>query len=145
MAEGKRIRVTLRWLQILDNLEPAYDEEGEFRFHSRVTSRNGDIVDERQFPETGYYSIRDHPAWNKLNKLDKVLFEGEVQDHLVVELNGEEIDLLSANDHLEAYRREFEGPVESWAGRYEPGDEGGKETDPENMSNWRIGYDIEML
>lgn len=145
MAEGKRIRVTLRWLQILDNLEPAFDEKGEFRFRSRVSSRNGDVVKEVQFPESGYYSISDHPSWNRLNKLDKVLFEGEVEDHLVVELFGEELDKMSANDHLETYRREFEGPVDQWVGKYSPGDEGGKETDPENMSNWRIGYDIEIV
>ncbi len=145
MAEGKRIRVTLRWLQILDNLEPAYDEVGEFRFSSRVSSRNGDVVTEVKFPEEGHYSIRDHPAWNKLSKLDKVLFEGEVTDHLVVELFGEELDMMSANDHLEPYRREFEGPVDEWVGQYFPGDEGGKDTDPENLSNWRIGYDIEIV
>ena len=37
---GARIRVTLRWLQILDNLEPFYKEKGEFRFRSVVSSEN---------------------------------------------------------------------------------------------------------
>ena len=33
-----RIRVTLRWIKILDNLEPFYKETGEFRFRSRISS-----------------------------------------------------------------------------------------------------------
>jgi len=52
------------------------------------------------------------------------------------------LDQLTANDHLEDYRREYTGPVSSWVGRHQPTDEG--VGDPENMSDWRICYDIEM-
>ena len=72
-----------------------------------------------------------------------VLFEGEVSDHLVVELRGEELDQFSDNDELEFYRREFAGPIDAQLGVHQPGDEGSD--DPENMSNWRIGYEIEVV
>jgi hypothetical protein len=72
MAE--RLRVTLRWIQILDKLEPFYKERGEFRFSARVTGDGR--TQETRFPTEGHYEISDHPAWNKLN-LDRVIFEGD--------------------------------------------------------------------
>jgi len=151
MAEqtGGRIRVVLRWVQILDKMEPAWKEKGEFRFTARISSENrGGVIKELRFPEQGHYDISDHPAWNKV-VLNRTLFEGELDDHLVVELNGEEIDTLSKNDQLDPYRREFRGNPASWAGWYGPGDDvppdQGNPADPENMSNWRICYVIEAL
>lgn len=143
MAE--RIRVVLRWIQILDNMEPFYKDRGEFRFSSRVASDGAGRVQETRFPSEGYYEISDHPAWNKLN-LDKVIFEGEVDQKLTVELMGEELDTLSANDQLDHYRREFAGTPDSWVGAYGPGDDrppSPSPGDPENMSNWRVNYVIE--
>ncbi|MBI4521289.1 MAG: hypothetical protein HY701_10655 [Gemmatimonadetes bacterium] len=142
MAEqGTRIRVTLRWVQILDKLEPAFEEEGEFRFAAKISSKNrGGISRETRLPRKAeFYAVSDHPAWNRL-RLDEVLFEGEVDDHLKIELIGEELDALSANDQLEPYAREFNGPVGSWLGVHGPGDE---ERDQENMKNWRVCYAIE--
>ena len=69
-----------------------------------------------------------------------VLFDGVPGDGLVVELMGEELDQLSANDMLDHYRREFTGDYTQWVGHYEPVDEGS--TDPENMPKWRVCYDI---
>ena len=141
---GTRVRVTLRWLQILDKLEPFFKEKGEFVFWAKVwTDNHGGKVQETRMPESGHYPISDHPRWNRLNHLDKVLFEGEVSDHLVVELRGEELDQFSDNDELEFYRREFTGPISDQVGFIQPGDEGSD--DPENMSNWRIGYEIEPV
>jgi len=94
-------------------------------------------------PEEGHWEITDHPRFNKVDKIDKVIFEGEAGDTLVIEMNGEEIDQFSANDQLDAYRKEFVGDSEAWVGRQAPGDEGS--TDPENMSNWRICYDVELV
>jgi len=135
---GQRIQVVLRWIQILDKLEPFYKETGEFVFSSRVES--GGKVEERRFPEQGYYAISDKPGWNRLEKLNKVLYDGPAGDKLVVEMAGEELDQFSANDPLDHYRREFTGSVEDWIGHYEPVDEGS--SDPENMSTWRICFDI---
>ena len=135
---GQRIQVVLRWIQILDKLEPFYKETGEFVFSSRVEA--GGKVEERRFPEQGYYAISDKPGWNRLEKLNKVLYDGPAGDKLVVEMAGEELDQFSANDPLDHYRREFTGSVEDWLGHYEPVDEGS--SDPENMSTWRICFDI---
>ncbi|MDH5588817.1 MAG: hypothetical protein OEZ65_07355 [Gemmatimonadota bacterium] len=143
MAEngGDRVRVTLRWIQIKDNKESAWDDEGEFRFRSKVTTAGQ--AHELKFPEEGFWSISDHPRRNKVEKIDKVLFEGVVGDSMIVELFGEEMDGISANDHLEDYRLEFTGPVRSWVGRHEPTDQGVE--DPENLSDWRVCYDVEMV
>ena len=48
---------------------------------------------------------------------------------------------MTANDHLENYSRSFTGDPSEWLGRHQPTDEG--IGDPENMSDWRICYDIE--
>jgi hypothetical protein len=136
---GSRVRVILRWIQIKDNKEAIWDDEGEFRFRSKVTT-SGESH-EIEFPEQGHWSISDHPRRNKVDKIDKVLFEGDAGDSLVVELFGVELDQLTANDHLEDYTREFTGPASSWLGRHQPTDEG--TGDPENMVDWRVCYDIE--
>ena len=141
---GRRIRVTLRWLQILDKMEPFFKEKGEFAFLAKVSTDNhGGQVQETRIPRKGHYSVSDHPRWNRLNGLDKVIFEGEVTDHLRVEIQGAELDWLSPNDPLELYSRTFEGPIADHLARFEPGDEGSE--DPENLSNWRLGYEIEAL
>ncbi|MEC7808378.1 MAG: hypothetical protein VX850_04705, partial [Gemmatimonadota bacterium] len=58
-----------------------------------------------------------------------------------VELSGVELDTMTANDHLEDYSKSFTGDHSEWLGRHQPTDEG--IGDPENMSDWRICYDIE--
>lgn len=139
---AQQVKVTLKWIKILDKLEPWFKETGEFRFRSVISSNNGDQSVETKFPEAGHYSLSDKPGWNFVT-LNKVLFEGEIEDHLVVQLFGEEIDQFSANDQLDHYRREFNGSPDDFAGLYEPADEGSD--DPENMSNWRVSYLIEKL
>jgi len=138
LNEGKRVRVVLRWIQIKDALEPFFKEHGEFRFRSRVSS--GGTVREEHVPEEGHWTISDHPRFNKVDEIDRVLFDGPAGDRLVVELFGEELDSLSANDPLDPYRREFYGSAEEWAGLYTPGDEG--RGDPENLALWRVGYEV---
>jgi len=140
----ERIKVTLHWVQILDKLEPFYKERGEFRFRARITTDGGSQVQETRMTSEGHYEISDHPAWNKLN-LDRVLFEGDVEERLVVELMGEELDALSANDQLDHYERTFSGTPGNWLGHYGPGDDEAeiRPDDPENMNNWRISFSIE--
>ena len=140
LNDGRHVRVILRWLQIKDILEPFYETHGEFRFSSRVSS--GDTVMETRFPEEGHWEISDQPRFNTVEGIDKVLFDGPAGDSLVVELFGEEIDTLSANDSLDAYRREFAGPADTWAGIQAPGNEG--LNDPENMPLWRVAYEIQV-
>ncbi len=138
--DGKHVRVILRWIQIKDMLEPANEAHGEFRFRARVSS--GGAVTETSFPEEGHLEISDNPRFNTVRGIDLVIFDGPAGDSLVVELFGEEIDLLGANDHLDDYRREFTGPADGWAGIQAPGNEGLR--DPENMPLWRVGYEIEV-
>ncbi|MDT8367958.1 MAG: hypothetical protein RQ745_02035 [Longimicrobiales bacterium] len=138
---GKRIRVVLLWIQILDKLDPFYKAHGEFFFTSRVTS--GATTTVCRLPEKGHWEISDHPRFNKVDKIDKIIFEGEPGDTLTVEFEGEEIDTFSENDHLDPYTRVFEGDPGRWVARYAPGDEGSD--DPENMTNWRIGYEIQLI
>ncbi|HEX9886986.1 MAG TPA: hypothetical protein VGA70_10890 [Longimicrobiales bacterium] len=139
-----KIRVTLRWIQIKDQLEPFYKQlfkqYGEFFFHTRVET--GNQIVEFRLPEEGHWEISDHPRFNKVDKIDQVMFEGEPGPSLTVQLFGEELDRFSKNDQLDPYRKEFTGPPEEWVGRHAPGDEGSD--DPENLANWRICYDIEM-
>ena len=147
-GNGQRIRVTVQWVQILDNHEPAFKEKGEFVFRSVVTSNNFPVKHESRFPATGHISISDNPAFNK-EIIKWVIFEGEVSDHLVIELHGEELDTMSRNDHLDDYRREFSGPVQSWLGTYGPGadfsagDAG--DDDPEMMTDWRVNIFIDPV
>lgn len=142
MAKGgaQRIRVTLRWIQIKDNKEAPWDDEGEFRFRATVTT--GDRTQVTELPEGGYWSISDHPRRSRVEKIDKVLYEGEAGDSLVIEISGFEMDQLSGNDRLAPYRREYSGDPSSWLGPHQPTDEGS--SDPESMVDWRLAYDIEL-
>ena len=141
MAEGQRIRITLNWIKILDSLDTG--DEGQFRFTAKVSSTDhGGIAEEIRFPEEGYYPLSSKPGWNFV-KLDRVLWEGEIATGMTFEMIGEELDKLSASDFLDHYSRTFAGSPAEWAGRYHPMDEGSD--DPENMSNWRIAYTIDLV
>jgi len=139
---GKTVRVILRWVQVLDKLEVAIKDYGEFFFTARISS--GGNSEEHRLPEgeNTFWEISDHPRFNKIDKIDTIVFEQPAGDSLTVEFLGEEMDKFSANDHLEPYSRSFSGDASSWAGRYRPGDEGPE--DPESLPNWRICYDIEV-
>lgn len=136
---GERVKVILRKVQINDNLEPIFNEVGEFRFTVRVSDRHRGLLQETRLPRENYYEISDHPAWNQLH-LNEVVYEGDVDNHLEVEVMGEELDTFSPNDHLTPYRRVFEGPPATWTGLYRPGDEGAE--DPERMQDWWIFLEI---
>lgn len=138
---GKTVRVILRWIQVLDKLEPVFKDYGEFFFTTKVTS--GNHMEGYRLPEEGHWEVSDHPRFNKIDKIDLIIFEGPAGDDLKIEFDGEEIDQLSANDSLEHYERTFAGDAATWAGRQQPGDEGAD--DPENLPNWRVCYDIEVV
>lgn len=140
MSDGsaERIKVTVRAVQILDSLD--VDDTGEFVFRSKVSSDNaGGIPQESRYPATGHMEISEKPVMNRAI-LNWEIFEGEVTDHLSIELTGEELDRFSANDHLDTYQRTFTGPVAEWIGTYGPGEDigAGSDDDPEKMSNWNV-------
>lgn len=139
------VRVTLRYIQILDRKD--LDEYGEFVFEFGVSVPERDLRQVTRIPDSGHMSLSDHAAMNKVT-LDRVIFEGEVADGetLVVEASGEELDTLSSNDQVNDYRRVFKGPVSGWLGNYTPWDEGSDEkTDAEQLGDWRLSYTIERL
>jgi len=137
---GERIKIILQKVQINDNLEPLLKEEGEFRFTVRVSDRATGVLRETQIPKEGFFEISDHPSWNQKH-LNEVVFEGEVDDHLEVEVLGEELDRFSKSDNLTPYRRVFQGPPATWTGLYRPGDEG--ENDPERLRDWSVFLEVQ--
>lgn len=141
----KHIRVTLRYVEILDSKD--LDGEGEFVFEFTGSVPDRSEEQSIRIPESGHMSISDHPAMRKVT-MNKVIFDGEVEDGetFVLEGKGTELDRLSANDELTAYRREFTGDVDEWLGSYSPWDEGSAhDTDPEQLGDWRISYSIEAV
>ena len=139
-----RIRVTLRYVEILDRKD--YDEHGEFVFRFKG-SAGGRPGAETRIPEKGHLAISDHPSMNRVT-LNTVFFEGDVEDGetLVLEATGEELDKLSANDALNPYRREFTGSVSDWFGDHTPWDQGTDDvSDPEQLGDWRFAFVIEKV
>ena len=71
---GTRVRVILRWIQILDSLDA--DQEGEFVFKFRVYTRHGGgQIQETRFPEEGHLSIHEGRVSNLMDHINKVLFD----------------------------------------------------------------------
>jgi len=139
MSNGVPIRVTLKSIQITDNLEFGRDKQGEFVFMARITGDDGSGAETR-LPGEGSWFISQKPGKNRV-KLDEVLFEGDVQGRLVVEVSGEEQDRVTGSDALQTYRREFSGDPATWIGSHGPGDEG--DEDLESMTNWLITYRVD--
>jgi hypothetical protein len=140
MSSAPRIRVTLRWIEILASLEPFFDDTGEFRFVAIVTA-HGRPPRVTMIPEMGHIPIASAIGRNRI-ELGTILFDDLATHALTVDIGGEEVDLLTPNERLPAYRRTFRGDPETWLGRYAPGDET-PGRDPESLGAWRLCYDIE--
>ncbi|MGH2558693.1 MAG: hypothetical protein ACRDJH_06485, partial [Thermomicrobiales bacterium] len=137
--QGQKVRVVLEGIQILDDRDAGAKDPGEFRFRGTVFTRNNGGLGERAiFPERGFYQISDQPRRNAV-ALDLPLFEGYVEDHLAVEVDGIELDGCVA-ERLCRYRRVFSGAPASWLGSYGPGDE---LIEAEDLGGWRLWYRIE--
>lgn len=142
---AKKIRVTLQYIEILDRKD--FDQEGEFVFEFKASVPEQGLEQSTRIPEQGHWSISDHPAMNKVT-VNRVIFEGEVEDGdtLALEGHGTELDQISAHDLLTPYRREITGPVSDWLGRYSPWDEGSEhQTDPEQLGDWRLSFVVEEV
>lgn len=142
-----RLRVTLRYIEILDSKD--VDTTGEFRFRFRVAIPDREVETVTHIPDESKapLAISEHPAMNRVT-LDQVLFEGTVMDgdQLVITAEGEEHDRLTSNDALRAYERVLTGPVDGWMGDYSPWDEGtAEDPDPEQLGDWRFAYVIERV
>lgn len=133
------IRVTLKSIQIMNNMELGRDKQGEFVFTTRIAGDDGEGTETR-LPKEGAWFISQKPGRNRVT-MDEVIFEGDVEGKLVVEISGQEQDKVTGHDTLGDYRREFSGDPSSWIGRHGPGDEG--DEDPESMENWLLTYHID--
>ena len=146
-AASRRIRVTLRYIEILDSKD--VDTWGEFRFRFRAGVPERDEVVESRIPEDehAHVSISEHPANNRI-RMETVLFEGDVGpgESLLVEAEGEEVDRFTPDDPIAPYRRVFSAPLEAAFGEHGPWDEGSNgENDPEHLGDWRFAYVIEAV
>lgn len=140
---GTRIRVTLRYVEILDRKD--LDEYGEFVFRFKGSVPQSGQSQDVRIPDSGHLSISDHPSMRRVS-INKMIFEGDVQEGqtLVLEASGEELDKMSKNDQLAPYRREFTGSVQGWLGEHTPWDQGSNDAlDPEQLGDWRFGFSIE--
>jgi hypothetical protein len=140
MTHSPRLRVTLRWIDILQTFDPFFKTKGEFRFVAIVTAHGHPPV-VTMLPEMGHISIGSALGENRIT-FDTLLFDGPVDAALTVDITGEEVDMLSRNEQLPPYRRTFHGDPTAWIGRQAPGDETPGH-DPENLRSWRLCYDIE--
>lgn len=141
---ARHIRVTVSYVEILDRKD--FDEHGEFVFEFTATVPGRGVEQKTRVPESGHLAISDHPSMNKIS-LNVRIFEGEVNEgeSLVLEVRATELDKISPDDELTTYRRELTGPVSEWAGAYSPWDEGSAQaTDPEQLGDWRLSYDVEV-
>jgi hypothetical protein len=146
-TSARRVRVVLRYIEILDSKD--IDTVGEFRFRFRAGVPERGELGESRIPEDphGHVSISEHPAMNRIS-VGAVLFEGDIGpgESLVVEAEGEEVDRLTRNDPLSPYRRVFAAPLDAALGEHGPWDEGGNgEADPEQLADWRFAYAIEDI
>jgi hypothetical protein len=138
---GRKLRVTLDRVQILDTKEPFFKPFGEIRLRARVsTPNNGGIVSETSAPAEGSFSVYGRGE-RSLVELGLPIFEGYVEDHLEVELEAIEVDQLSCPDAYQTYRRIHRG-AERLAGLFGPDDE---ILDAEEMTDWRVWYRIEEV
>jgi hypothetical protein len=138
---GRKLRVTLDRVQILDTKEPFFKPFGEIRLRARVsTHNNGGVVRETSAPEQGSFCIRGQGE-KSIVELGVPIFEGYVEDHLEVELRAVEVDRLSHDEAYQTYRRIHRG-AERLAGLFGPDDE---ILDAEDMTDWRVWYRIEEV
>ncbi len=139
-----RIRIILEKVQILDDHEPWFKGRGDFQFTTMATF-NGEPSRRhmQRIPETGVLKISAAPGRNE-RVLNACLFDGLVAeaDRLELAILPLEKDTLDPDDPLVRFRRSFDGPPESWVGRYVPDDE---PDDPERRKDWLLWYRIESL
>jgi hypothetical protein len=138
--DGRRVRVVLERIQILDDRDPWIKGKGEILFRARVhTPSNGGRTTTTRIPAHGVMKISDRPGRN-IVELDTVVFDDYAADDLRIELVGTEIDTFDPDDSLGKYTRVFRGGPEDWFGRYGPN---GEIIEPEDMLAWRLWYRIE--
>lgn len=140
-AHGKRVKVILDKIRILDDHDPCLKGKGELVFTAAVVP-DGDATRRQQtrLPTQGVYKVSDRPGVNEVAPR-AVLFDGLVRhENLSICIAGKELDLFSADDPLNRYHRTFQGDPKNWYGVYRPRDE---YLDSEDVGDWAVWYRIE--
>jgi photosystem II stability/assembly factor-like uncharacterized protein len=146
MVPVSRIRVVLEKVRILEDREPWFKGRGDFRFTTCVGfNREGARRHLARVPQKGVLKIGDQPGRNE-RQLDACVFDGFVaeSDTMDFTIVAGEKDWLDPADPLTRYHRQFDGPPESWVGRYAPDDEAAS-SDRERQPDWMVWYRIESV
>jgi photosystem II stability/assembly factor-like uncharacterized protein len=141
-----RIRVVLEKVRILNDHDPWIKGRGEFHFTSCVSFNNNPCRRHWcRVPQKGHIKISDWPRLNE-KQLDVCIFDGYVAetDNMSISLLPIEEDWLDPDDELSLYRRHFNGPPETWVGRFDPDDEP-PGSEAEKLSDWMLWYRIESI
>jgi hypothetical protein len=145
MHPVSRIRIILEKVRVLEDKDHWLKGAGEFQFDACIAF-SGDPCRRhfRRLPHYGFYKISDRKGHNE-QIIDTCIFDGFVaeQDWMTISLLPVERDLIGPDDKLSRYHRVFDGPPETWVGRYKPIDEG--QPDPEALSDWLVWYRIESV
>ena len=138
--DGRRVRVVLERVQILDDRDPWIKGKGEIRFRTRVhTANNGGRTETTAIPDHGVLKVSDKPGHNVV-ELDTVIFDDFAADDLRIEIIAVEEDTFDPDDSLGKYTRLFCGDANGWFGIYGPN---GEVIEPEDLVAWRVWYRIE--
>jgi len=139
-VSGKRVRVILDRIRILNDKDPFIKGKGELRFVTEVTP-DADLsrCQVKRLPSTGVYKVSQKAGKNDI-ELGATLFDGIVKNQsLYIGISGVELDLFDPDDELARYHREFRGDPQKWAGQYHPYDE---YLDLEDVKDWALWYRI---
>jgi hypothetical protein len=138
--KGKRIKITLEKIQVLDDREPFFKGKGEFRFYTKVhTPDNGGLTQKNIFPEKGHFKLGDKPGENEV-EIKQVIFDDFVENILSVQVGGLELDTFDPDDELCTYKRIFKGSTEEWIGHYAAHT---GEMNIEHIGGWKVWYRVE--
>jgi M6 family metalloprotease-like protein len=139
-GSGKRVRVILDKIQILNDHDPCIKGKGELTFTAVVVPDNDPSRKQvTRLPSEGVFKVSDKPGENSL-LIGITLFDGLVKDRAIaISISGKEIDLFDPDDELNRYHREFSGDPETWYGQYFPTDE---YLDKEDVGDWALWFRI---
>jgi hypothetical protein len=136
-VSGRRIRVVLERILVVDDSDPKLKGAGEIDFDVLVrTDDNGGREEHTRLPAHGHFTIGSGESL----EIGEAIFEGFVEDDLAVGIRAMERDTFDPDDNLGSYVRTFSCAVDDWIGAYGPGDE---RIDPEDVGHWQVFYRIE--
>ena len=136
---GKKVKVILDRIKILDDKDPLIFGKGEIKFTSLVMPDQDESRKQVvNLPEKGVYRVSDKSGKNEID-LGVTIFDGYALDNLVIGIAGKEVDWFGRDDKFRRYFRSFIGNPTKWYGKYQPGDE---YRDKENVGDWQLWYRI---